>query len=99
MAGYTTAQVLQRFTAGPTDGVFTDGGCIPNPGPGGWGAVYVVNGELIAQRHEHDPNTTNNRMEYTAILNALEMVPDHTPTIVWTDSNLAVRSLTEWAPG
>lgn len=99
MAGYTTAQVLQRFTAGPTDGVFTDGGCIPNPGPGGWGAVYVVNGELIAQRHGHDPNTTNNRMEYTAILNALEMVPDHTPTIVWTDSNLAVRSLTEWAPG
>lgn len=99
MAGYTTAEVLQRFTAGPTDGVFTDGGCIPNPGPGGWGAAYVVNGELITQRHGHDPNTTNNRMEYTAILNALEMVPDHTPTVIWTDSNLAVRSLTEWAAG
>lgn len=99
MAGYTTSQVLQQFTAGPTDGVFTDGGCIPNPGPGGWGAVYVVNGERITQRHGHDPNTTNNRMEYTAILNAFEMVPDHTPTVVWTDSNLAVRSLTEWAPG
>lgn len=99
MAGYTTAQVLQRFTAGPTDGVFTDGGCIPNPGPGGWGAVHVVNGNLVAQRHGHDPNTTNNRMEYTAILNALEMAPDNTPTVVWTDSNLAVRSLTEWAPG
>ncbi|WP_336249763.1 ribonuclease H [Stomatohabitans albus] len=99
MAGNTTEQVLARYSAGPTSGVFTDGACIPNPGPGGWGAVYVVDNELIDRRFGHDPDTTNNRMEYTAILQGIALVPDQTPTIVWTDSNLAVRSLTEWAPG
>ena len=33
----------------PQTGVFTDGGCVPNPGPGGWGAVYVIDGEIISE--------------------------------------------------
>jgi ribonuclease HI len=85
---------------GPEDGLFTDGGCIPNPGPGGWGAVYVVGGELVGELHGHEPHTTtNNRMELTAILRGVELVPVGTPTVVWSDSNLAVRTLTEWAAG
>ena len=43
----TTAQVLERYTDGPTSGVFTDGSSIPNPGPGGWGAVWVEDGDEI----------------------------------------------------
>jgi ribonuclease HI len=85
--------------SGPDSGLFTDGGCIPNPGPGGWGAVYVVEGEVIAEANGHDPSTTNNRMELTAIARGIELIPVGTPCTVWSDSNLAVRTLTEWAAG
>jgi ribonuclease HI len=95
----TIAQVLERYTDGPDTGVFTDGSAIPNPGPGGWGAVYVRDGEVIAHDHGHDPATTNNRMELRAIQAALELVPAGTPARIHTDSNLAVRTLTEWAAG
>ncbi|MDJ0953232.1 MAG: ribonuclease H [Acidimicrobiia bacterium] len=85
--------------ADPTTGVFTDGSSVPNPGPGGWGVVYVVDDEIIAERHGHDPDTTNNRMELTALLAALEVIPTGTPVTVYSDSNLAVRTITEWAEG
>lgn len=83
----------------PGSGVFTDGGASPNPGPGGWGAVYVVDGELVAERHGHEPYTTNNRMELTALIAGAALVPAGTPTTVYSDSNLAVRTINEWAAG
>ncbi|MFU8841507.1 MAG: ribonuclease H family protein [Nitriliruptoraceae bacterium] len=95
----TVAEVLTRYTDGPDEGVFTDGSAIPNPGPGGWGAVWVRRGEVLAQAHGHEPHTTNNRMELTAVAGALELVPPGTPVTIHTDSNLAVRTLTEWAAG
>jgi ribonuclease HI len=95
----TVAEVLERYHDGPDDGVFTDGSSIPNPGPGGWGAVYVRDGEVVAQAHGYEPDTTNNRMELRALIAALELVPEGTPATIHTDSNLAVRTLTEWAPG
>jgi ribonuclease HI len=95
----TLAEVLERFEGGPSSGVFTDGGASPNPGPGGWGAVYVTNGEIIEQRWGHDKETTNNRMELTAIIAGCDMVPAGRPATIYSDSHLAVRSLTEWAPG
>ena len=95
----TLAQVLDRYDAGPDSGVFTDGSANPNPGPGGWGAVYVVAGEVIAQDHGHDPQTTNNRMELQALLAGIELVPEGTPAVVHSDSNLVVRTVTEWAAG
>jgi ribonuclease HI len=79
--------------------VFTDGGASPNPGPGGWGVVYVVDDVLIAEEHGHDPATTNNRMELTALVVALRLVPAGVPTTVYSDSNLAVRTINEWAAG
>lgn len=85
--------------AGPTTGVFTDGSSVPNPGPGGWGVVYVVDDQIVTERHGHDPDTTNNRMELTALLEALEVIPEGTPVIVYTDSSLAMRTITEWAQG
>jgi ribonuclease HI len=95
----TLAEVLERYHDGPDSGVFTDGSAIPNPGPGGWGAVYVRDGEVVAEQHGYEPATTNNRMELRALQAAFELVPEGTPARIHTDSNLAVRTLTEWAAG
>ena len=93
----TPAEVLERFTQGPTDGVFTDGGARPNPGPGGWGFVYVKDGEIVAEDRGGERQTTNNRMELTAIIHALEHLPADTRTTVHSDSDLCVKTLTLWA--
>ena len=95
----TTAQVLAKYTSGPTDGVFTDGSAHPNPGPGGWGAVYVRDGEVVAQAHGKEAPTTNNRMELTALINGFDLVPEGTPAVVYTDSKLCVDTITKWAAG
>ncbi|MDQ3538363.1 MAG: ribonuclease HI [Actinomycetota bacterium] len=95
----TTAEVLARYTGGPTDGVFTDGSAHPNPGEGGWGAVYVADGQVVAERHGHEPHTTNNRMELTALIAGYELVPEGNPATVYTDSKLCVDTITKWAKG
>ena len=93
------AQVLAKYTDGPHDGVFTDGACSGNPGPGGWGTVWVQDGEVVDQRRGHEPQTTNNRMELTALIAAYEMLPRDEETTIWSDSNLCVRTINEWAVG
>ncbi len=95
----TPAEVLARYDAGPSTGVFTDGSASPNPGPGGWGCVYVVDGEIVAERHGHDPDTTNNRMELTALIHAFELVPPGVAATLYSDSNLAVQTINDWADG
>jgi len=82
----------------PQDGVFTDGSATPNPGPGGWGAVYVVGGTVVAETSGAHPDTTNNRMELTALLEGITLVPTGTPAVLHSDSQLAVRTVNEWAP-
>lgn len=93
----TLSEVLTKYTDGPTDGVFTDGGCTPNPGPGGWGAVYVRGGEVVAQAHGQEAETTNNRMELTALLNAVDLVPNGTTATIYSDSEICVKTMNEWA--
>lgn len=95
----TTDEVLAEFTDGPDTGVFTDGGAVPNPGPGGWGAVYVRNGEVIAEACGHEPDTTNNRMELVAAIEAAKLVPEGEAVTVYADSRLVVQSINEWAAG
>ncbi len=95
----TVAEVLAKYSEGPTDGVFTDGSAHPNPGPGVWGAVYVVGGEVVAFDHGASPQTTNNRMELTALIHGFDLVPEVTPATVYTDSKLAVDTITKLAPG
>ena len=92
-------QVLERFTAGPQDGIFTDGSCQGNPGPGGWGAVYVRGGQIVEERAGYDPATTNNRMELTAMIQGLSMVGPDEAVDVYSDSALVVDTLTKWAKG
>ena len=93
------AAVLARHTAGPKDGVFTDGAADPNPGPGGWGAVYVVGDRVVSEECGHEPHTTNNRMELVALVAGCRLVPAGTPAILYTDSMLCVNTVTKWAKG
>lgn len=93
----TTAEVLEKYMGGPTNGVFTDGAATPNPGPGGWGAVYVVDNKIIAQQHGHEAHTSNNRMELAALIAACKMVPRDKKATIYTDSQLCVNTINVWA--
>lgn len=95
----TTAEVLEKYSDGPNDGVFTDGASHPNPGPGGWGAVFVRDGHIIAEAYGHEPSTTNNRMELTALIRGVAMVPKGERATIWTDSQLCVNTVLLWAAG
>jgi ribonuclease HI len=79
--------------------VYTDGGCEPNPGPGGWAAVWVRDEQVVEERSGHDPDTTNNRMELLALIEAVKMLPEGTTATIFSDSNLAVQTINEWAQG
>lgn len=94
----TTEQVLDRFTDGPDTGLFTDGSCDPNPGPGGWGVAKVVDGTIVAERCGHAPTATNNRMELTALIEAFRMLAPGEHADVYTDSELCFNIITKWAP-
>ncbi len=75
--------------------IFTDGACRGNPGPGGWGALLRFRGrerELYGGERE----TTNNRMELTAVIRALEALTRPSPVRVTTDSQYVKRGITEW---
>jgi ribonuclease HI len=91
------AEVLERYHEGPTTGVFTDGSCEGNPGPGGWGVAWVEDDRLIEERFGHDPATTNNRMELTALINAYRMLPEDARVTVYSDSQLCVNTVNAWA--
>ena len=95
----TPAEVLERYHDGPRTGVFTDGSCEGNPGPGGWGMVWVEDDRVIAERHGHDPATTNNRMELQALITAFELLPEDSEVTVYSDSDLCVKTVNEWAAG
>jgi len=93
----TLSQVLETYDSGPATGVFTDGSAIPNPGPGGWGFVWVEEGEIREARHGQAEDTTNNRMELTALIEAYRLLPENATTVVLTDSRLCVDTITKWA--
>ncbi len=93
------AQVLRRYTDGPKTGVFTDGSCEGNPGPGGWGLVWVRDDEIVEEAHGADPDTTNNRMEATALIEAYKLLPEDADVTIYSDSQLCVNTVNEWAPG
>ena len=95
----TPDEVLARFTSGPDTGVFTDGSCDPNPGPGGWGFVWVEGGRIMAEKSGYEPSTTNNRMELTALIEAFSALPLDAEVSVYSDSQLCVNTVNEWAAG
>ena len=92
-------EVLARYDGGPTSGVFTDGACEGNPGPGGWGFVWVQDDEILLERCGHEPATTNNQMELQALIEAYRALPRDAEVIVRSDSQLCVNTINEWAAG
>jgi len=78
--------------------IFTDGSCSGNPGPGGWGAILRFNGtekELSGGADE----TTNNRMEMTAVIKALEALKRPCVVDLYTDSKYVMDGTTQWLRG
>ena len=78
--------------------VFSDGGCIGNPGPGGWAAIVLKDGHY-AEYGGHDTQTTNNRMEMTGALRGLMSVGAGAPVKVITDSRYLIDGASKWLYG
>lgn len=78
--------------------IYTDGACLGNPGPGGWGAL------LIFGKHERtvsggEADTTNNRMELMAAIKALGQLKEPCNVTLHTDSTYVMKGMTEWVKG
>jgi ribonuclease HI len=84
--------------------IYTDGGCHGNPGPGGWAYIIVSNKKILIEKWGADVFTTNNRMELTAVTNAMEALQDLLPALskrsheisVYTDSQYVQKGISEW---
>lgn len=72
--------------------IFTDGACKPNPGPGGWSAILVEDGRAT-QLLGREVDTTNNRMELTAVISGLGHVPEVSPVRIWSDSKYVINTM------
>jgi len=75
--------------------IFTDGACRGNPGPGGWGVMLRYDG-TVRHLSGSEPQTTNNRMELTAAIRALESLTRPCEVQLTTDSEYVKRGITEW---
>ena len=78
--------------------IYTDGSCLGNPGPGGWGAVIKTDAGS-REISGAEPSTTNNRMELTAAIRALESVEAGPPVRIVTDSRYVMDGITSWIAG
>jgi ribonuclease HI len=77
--------------------VYTDGGCVPNPGVGGWAAV-LLSGARRREISGGERDSTNNRMELTAAIEALEALKSPCDVALHTDSEYLKKGFTEWLP-
>ena len=78
--------------------IYTDGACKGNPGPGGWG-VWLRSGEHEKELFGGEAATTNNRMELTAVIEALSSLKRTCDVEVYTDSEYVRKGITEWIHG
>ncbi len=77
--------------------IFTDGSCLENPGPGGWAAILRY-GDAEKEIFGAEKDTTNNRMEMTAVIQALKALKRPTDIVLTTDSQYVMKGITEWMP-
>ena len=75
--------------------IYTDGACSGNPGPGGWGAVLIYKDNEPKQISGYNPETTNNQMELTAAIKALEMLKEPCEVDLFSDSAYLVNAFLE----
>lgn len=88
----TNSTERQTFT------LYTDGACLGNPGPGGW--AYILRSEDgDTECSGGDPATTNQRMEVTAVMRALESLATPANVIIYADSQYVTKGLVEWMDG
>ena len=78
--------------------IYTDGACKGNPGPGGWGA-WLISGEHQKELFGGEANTTNNRMELKAVIEALSALKRPCEIILFTDSQYVQKGISEWIHG
>ena len=78
--------------------IYTDGACSGNPGPGGWGAILAHDGRE-KELSGGEKATTNNRMEMTAAIVALESLKEPCAVVLYTDSEYVQKGITEWIHG
>jgi len=78
--------------------IYTDGGCIGNPGPGGYAVVMIKHGKIVHEHSQSYKHTTNNRMEYRACLYALQQIKAQNlkDATLHTDSKYVMESVTNW---
>ena len=81
--------------------IYTDGACIGNPGPGGWGAiVFSMTYKRKKEISGNEPDTTNNRMELTAVIKAIEMTQEGSKVDIFSDSQYIVKAYQDnWIKG
>lgn len=77
--------------------IYTDGACRGNPGPGGWGALLIYK-DADKAIYGGEIDTTNNRMEMTAIIEALKIVKMDCNITLYTDSKYVMDGITKWLP-
>ncbi len=82
----------------PVVKIYSDGACWGNPGPGGWAAILITPGHR-KEISGAEPQTTNNRMEITAALEALKALKGPSVVQFYTDSSYLVNAATAWLPG
>lgn len=86
------------MSAEETIEIFTDGACRGNPGPGGWGAILRV-GSVEKELWGGETATTNNRMELTAAIRAIEALKRPVSGKIYTDSQYVLKGINEWIHG
>src|SRR6185369_16822458 len=78
--------------------IYSDGGCRPNPGTGGWGAVLIFD-NAEEELSGGEKNSTNNRMELTAVTTALDSLDQEYYVDLYTDSEYVKNGITKWIKG
>jgi ribonuclease HI len=78
--------------------IYTDGACKGNPGPGGWGTILRFRGKE-KELFGGEPNTTNNRMEMTAVIQGLTALTRPCTVVIYTDSQYVQKGISEWIHG
>lgn len=78
--------------------IYTDGACKGNPGPGGWGAL-LTSGATEKELFGGELGTTNNRMEMTAVIEALAALKKPSAVVLYLDSQYVLKGITEWIHG
>lgn len=82
---------------GSTITIYSDGGCDPNPGPGGWAAL-IIDGKTRREISGAEEKSTNNRMELTAAIEAFRTIEEKARITLYTDSQYLKKGMDEWMP-